>query len=191
MLQHGLKDVPEQAALLAHLAAACSAHPADTEVQRQAKRLTHLLTPRAAPTGVAASPKRAALARVTELKERRDFVALVGDMDSFPELEKLQQAGCMAIRYIIPNGGSWEEAARVGAIECVVRAFDLFQHNAETQLITIATLYDLILSRASACIAGDAGAVSLIVRALRSFPDDTRIVWRAFCVLDRDEGPRN
>ena len=182
-LEHGLKDVPQQAALLAHLAVVCSAHPADMEVQKQAKRLTHLLTPRAAPSGVASSPERAVLARVEELKASRDFESLVRDMDAFPELEELQQAGCDAIYDMLEQGGLWEEAAAAGAIERVVRALDLFQHSPETQLTTLDALFSLIATGASAWIAGNAGAVSLAVRALRSFPGDARVVCRAFYVL--------
>ena len=132
------------------------------------------------------SPKRAALARVAELKERRDFASLVHDMDAFPELEELQRAGCAAFSLMLGDDGSWEDAAAAGVVECVVRALDLFQHSAETQRISLMALNKLFLATRSqgiVSVAGKAGAVRLAVRALRSFPEDYRVVGTAFYVL--------
>ena len=92
------------------------------------------------PSNASVSPERLALARVAELQQRRDFASLVRDMDAFLELEELQLSGCKAIRRIIFEGGSCEEATAAGAVECVVRALDLFQHSAEMQGSSLAAL---------------------------------------------------
>ena len=128
------------------------------------------------------------MARVEKLRARRDFASLVSDMDAFPELEELQQAGCQAVCDIIQHGGSREEAILAGAVECVVRALDLFQHSAETQLTSLIGLSVLInadSSKAGICIACNAGAVPLLVRVLRSFPDNAPLLGHAFLLLSR------
>ena len=58
-------------------------------------------------------PERAALARVDELKGRRDFASLVRDMDAFPECEELQVQGNIlhCRRWRLGEGGrcSWRD----------------------------------------------------------------------------------
>ena len=180
MLINGL-DATVEILTLAKLAARM--HPAYTLVQESAADLIQLLPSSAAPSVVSVSPA-AALARVAHSQVNRDFASLVLDMDAFPELEELQQAGCIAMYGTLMIGDAEEEAAAAGAVECVVRALDLFQHSAETQLRSLAILNVLFGSHASVMIAGNAGATRLAVRALRSFPEDISVIHGAFSVLD-------
>ena len=184
MMEHG--DVmPAEVAELAEVAVRI--HPADASRQSYAKHLMNSLASSAALPGMTMSPERAALARVAGLKASRDFATIMNDMDAFPELEELQRAGCLAM-YVILGGGSHQEAVTAGAVECVVRALDLFHHSAETQLITLKALNRLIAPQLEASVvvaAGEAGAVRLAVRALRSFPENARVIEYAFYVLGK------
>ena len=132
MLKYGLTTSSEATAALAE--AARRTHPSDASVQKRASDLIDwLLASHPTPsTSAGVSLEHAALDRVSELQRRRDFASLVRDMDAFPECEELQVAGCEAIRQIIFQGGSLEEAAAAGAVECVVRAVDLFRHSGKT-----------------------------------------------------------
>ena len=186
MVEHGLVssiNATEAASSLAE--AARRAHPSDVAVQKSASNLiSRLLTSHSTPSNAGVSPERAALDRVAELKVRRDFASLVRDMDTLPECEELQRAGCYAFFDILSDGGSAKEATAAGAVECVVRALDLFQHSADTQSVSLAALNQLItLEDASVELAGNAGAVRLAVRALRSFPEGNLVIYAAFCVL--------
>ena len=174
-------DAVETASLAA---AALRAHPFDDAVQKDASTLSNLLLgSNAAPPSVGASPERAALARVAELKGRRDFASLVRDMDAFPECEELQCAGSDAIDDIIREGAWPEEAAAAGAIECVVRTLDLFPFSADTQRTSMRTLGELTFFEVNLHRVGSAGAVRLAVHALRSFPNDTNLMFNALVVL--------
>ena len=182
VMQHG-DDVPVEAADLAELAAR---RHLQRDIQAQAKRLIKLLAPSAAPSGMDVSPEHAALARVEELKARRDFASLVRDMDAFPELEELQRAGCLVICDILVDDRSLQhEAAAAGVVECVIRALNLFQHSATTQRISLKVFYVILASEVEAILyaAGNAGAVRLAVRVLRSFPENARVIDHAFGVL--------
>ena len=180
VMQHGY-DVPVEAADLAELAV--RTHLVDSLVQWHAKHLVKLLAPSAAPSGMAVSPERAALARVEHFKAHRDFASLVNNMDAFPELEELQRAGCVAISEMLEDG-SREVLVTAGVVECVVRALDLFRHSAETQGYSLNALQKLVTaSKELASVAGNAGAVRLAVRVLRSFPEDAGVIAVAFCVL--------
>ena len=65
----------------------------------------------------------------------------------------------------------------------MVRALDLFQHSADTHHISLTALNKLCATKSEAVVAGNAGAVRLAVRALRSFPEDLLVVGVAFYVL--------
>ena len=186
MLDHGLaSSIDATATSVAE--AARRAHPSDALVQKSAAELiSRLLASHATPSIADVSPERAALDRVAELKARRDFASLVRDTDAFPECEELQRAGSLAIFDILSEGGSAKEAAAAGAIECVIRATDLFQHSAKTQSITLLALNRLVARTglvAVQSIAGNAGAARLAVRALRTFPEDSFVISPAFYVL--------
>ena len=187
MLKFGLASSIDLVAAKSLAEAARCAYPSNAAVHKRASDLAaQLLAAPSASVDSGVSPERAALARVAELHRRRDFASLVRDMDAFPECEELQQAGCEAIRSIMrDHGGSAKAAAAAGAVEYVVRALDLFQHSAETQRISLKALKQLMGSRLDAvvCTARDAGAVRLAVRALRSFPEDNRVIDSAFYVL--------
>ena len=76
--------------------------------------------------------------------------------------------------------------APAAAASFVIRALDLFQHSAETQRITLLALSRLVAHTALAAvlsIAGNAGAVRLAVRALRTFPEVNLVISAAFHVL--------
>ena len=70
-------------------------------------------------------------------------------------------------------------------VECVIRALHLFQHAATTQRISLKVLYVILASEVEAILyaAGNAGAVRLAVRVLRSFPENARVIDHAFGVL--------
>lgn len=175
----------EAAASLA--AAALLQHPSDAGVQKIASQLTeHLLECRSTPLVDGPSPEGAALARVPALKERRDFVSLERDMDAFPEYEELQCAGCDAIDDIISDGGSRDDAAAAGAIECVVRVLDLFPRSADTQRTSMMALAQFThFEDGTAHRAGSAGAVRLVFRALRSTLLEGRSIVAALTMLGR------
>ena len=144
MLEHGLASSIDVEAAASLASAALRAHPSDEYVQMNATLLAkRLLECRSTPLVDGASPERAALARVAELKGRRDFASLERDMDAFPECEELQRDGCDAIYDILEEGGSHEEAAAAGAIECVVRSLDLYPYSANTQHACLAALANL------------------------------------------------
>ena len=184
MLEHGLASSIDVEAAASLAAAALRSHPSNDYVQKSASRLSGLLLEyRSTPLVAGASPERATLARVAELKGRRDFASLVHDMDAFPECEELQRAGCDAIDDIIRDGGTPEEAAATSAVACVVRALDVFPYSADTQRSCLAVLGNLIVLEAAAHRAGSAGAVRLAVHAVRSFPDDAFVIYNALHVL--------
>ena len=192
MLQCGLASFDLSAA--ASLAAdALHAHHLNADIRKSASDLTTRLLAHQSEQSVAGvSPERAALNRVDELEERRDFASLVRNMDAFPECEELQQAGCNAIFCIVDDGRLAKEAAASGAVECVIRALDLFRHSADTQRMSLNALNALIAPQVEAilCVAGNAGAVQLAVRALRSFPENARVITAAFYVIGHLAGLR-
>ena len=185
MLEHGLASSIDATAAANLAEAARRAHPSDADVQKSASDLINkLLELLSTLSNAGVSPDRAALERVDELQRRRDFASLVREMDAFPECEELQLAGCKAIRRIMFEGGSREEAAAAGAVECVVRALDLFQHSAEMQCSSLAALNFLMPPHSEAMsVAGNAGAVRLAVRALRTFPEVNLVIGFACCAL--------
>ena len=184
MLEHGLASSIDVGAAASLAAAVLRTHRSDETVQAYASRLVDLLL-KSQPTPLVAgvSPERAALARVAELKGRRDVASLVRDMDAFPECEELQRDGCEAIDDFIRDGGSSSAASKAGAVECVVRALDLFPFSADTQYACLMALASLTILVATAQRAGDAGAIRLALHALRSFPADTSLICEALIVL--------
>ena len=185
MLKHELTASIDGTAAASLAEAARRAHPFDVAVQKSASDLTaRLLALPSTPTDSGVSLERAALDRVAELQGRRDFASLVRDMNAFPEFEELQVAGCNAIGDIINDGGSQEEAAAAGAIECALHVEALFLHTANTQCNGLRTLVSLTYHHpANILVAGDGGAVSLAVRAIRSFPLDGLVLKCAFKAL--------
>ena len=173
----------DAAAALARADAALRSHPSVAIVQKNASLLLERLEHPSTPLVDGALPERAALARVAELKGRRDFASLMRDMDAFPECEELQRAGCDAIDDILQHGESHEEAATAGAIECIVQALVLFPFSADTQRTSMMALVGLTCLEASAHRAGNAGAVRFAVDALRPFPLDANLIYAAVAVL--------
>ena len=180
MVVYGLASSIDVEAATSLAADALRAHPSDENVQAYASRLDLLLKSQPTPLVDGASPERNALARVAELKGRRDVASLVRDMDAFPECEELQRDGCDAIGDTCMDRGSWDEA---GAIGCIIRSLDLFPYTADTQRGSLRALGRLTLLEANARRAGSAGAVRLAVHALRSFPNEERVIINAFIVL--------
>lgn len=84
---------------------------------------------------------------------------------------------------MIFESGSQQEAADVGVVDCVIRALDLFQHSAETQRISLVALNILTILQTNCLVVGSAGGVWLAIRALRTFPENTRVITHAFRLL--------
>ena len=184
MLEHGLASSIDVGAAASLAAAALRTHRSDETVQINASRLADLLLKsQPAPLEAGASPEHAALARVAELKGRRDFASLVRDMDTFPECEELQYKGCVAVFDLFDNSGSGEEAAAAGAIECFARSLDVFPYSAKTQRTSLYALTRLTCLAANKRRAGNAGAIRLAVHALRFFPNDTNLNCNALIAL--------
>ena len=184
MLQQGLASSIDVEAAASLATAALRAHPFDKSVLMSASRLAELLL-KSQPTPMVAglSPERAALARVAELRVRLDFASLVREMDAFPECEELQQMGCHVMYDINASGGSREEAAAAGAIECVARTLDLFPYSDDTQSIGMMALAGLARPLANVHRVGSVGAVRLALSALRSLPNNLSLIPAALTVL--------